>query len=310
MRRSDDTDSGRSSAPGDLISRHSGDRHAPVGVIEPASAPPPIYATSLKVLRRQHDAAAAQLRIAPPPPPPPPSSTAEPILLSRRRRAVPATTAALAQLRRNTIAVHAADWSELLRLNHCTGVGTLPAPAATSATSKSSECLGPGSAANTLPKLRIRRPRPRVLNADTSVAPNDPVASASQPPGPEFIRNSSRSPVELDICAATGKCRSPDQRRTVNVLLLNGRTLRIACNALHTTARHVFETVIRSERYAENFFLGLCALIGGDFVFLPAEVRVHKVAPQIWRAANIGGAVMFTLFVRVRLQLPNLRGFG
>lgn len=31
------------------------------------------------------------------------------------------------------------------------------------------------------------------------------------------------------------------------------------------------------ENLAENFFLGLCALIGGDFVFLPYDLKIYKV---------------------------------
>lgn len=72
------------------------------------------------------------------------------------------------------------------------------------------------------------------------------------------------------------KC-PPDQRRTVSILLLNGRSLKIACNSLTATADQIFQTIVHSERYEENFFLGLCALIGGDFVFLPGELKVYKV---------------------------------
>lgn len=68
-----------------------------------------------------------------------------------------------------------------------------------------------------------------------------------------------------------------EQRRSVSVLLLNGRSARIACNSLTTTAQQIFETVIRAEGFAENFFLGLCALIGGDFVFLPPDLKIYKV---------------------------------
>lgn len=66
-------------------------------------------------------------------------------------------------------------------------------------------------------------------------------------------------------------------RRVVNVLLLNGRSINISCNTATTTAVQILEAVVRAENLADNFFLGLCALIGGDFVFLPADMKIHKV---------------------------------
>lgn len=236
------------------------------------------------------------------------------------------------QQRRNTIAVNASDWEEVMR---DTGLRPLQPPRGHIVHSKSSECLtqrladdGPAAAANrqpsntaTLPKLRVRRVRPRALTANNVIdAPTDvdngpscdPTATAGgsggSGGGPEFIRNSAGAPLELDITDG-GKC-PPGERRTVSVLLLSGRTQRIRCNALTATAQQILETVLRAEAFAENFFLGLCALIGGDFVFLPGDVRVRKVAPHIWRAACFGDGVMFTLFLRIRFLLPTLRDLG
>lgn len=66
----------------------------------------------------------------------------------------------------------------------------------------------------------------------------------------------------------------------MNVLLLNGRSINITCNSMTTTSRQIFETVIKEENLVENFFLGLCALIGGDFVFLPPDLKIHKVSKR------------------------------
>lgn len=63
----------------------------------------------------------------------------------------------------------------------------------------------------------------------------------------------------------------------MNVLLLNGRSINITCNSTSTTARQVFDAVIHIENLVENYFLGLCALIGGDFVFLPPDLKIYKV---------------------------------
>lgn len=62
------------------------------------------------------------------------------------------------------------------------------------------------------------------------------------------------------------------------VLLLNGKSIKITCNPAAATAQEIFETVIKCENFVENFFLGICALIGGDFVFLPPDLKIHKVS--------------------------------
>lgn len=322
--RSDDTDSGRSSAPGDTQSRHSSGRGSsePVSTVHPprpaSSRSPPIYATSLKVLRRnqQQAAAAAATNVVKAPTPSTLKKSAVEQLRHRRRDAT-----VNQHPRRNTIAVNASDWEEVMR-----DTGLRPLQSADNhhpvglVHSKSSECLsqrqsdsGPSNMQTqhtaTLPKLRVRRVRPRALTTNNIIeAPHAHAIEPTATAGPEFIRNSARDPVELDITERS-KC-PPAERRTVSVLLLSGRTQRIRCNALTTTAQQIFETVMRAESFAENFFLGLCALIGGDFVFLPGEVRVRKVAPQIWRAACFGDGIMFTLFLRIRFLLPTLRGLG
>jgi len=99
----------------------------------------------------------------------------------------------------------------------------------------------------------------------------------------------------------------------VNVLLLNGRKYRVICNPVATTTRMLFERIIKSEQICENYILGLCALVGGDFVFLSADLKIYKVAPQIWiqsatRKTNEPvPSTLFTLYLRVKFFLPTLR---
>lgn len=80
-------------------------------------------------------------------------------------------------------------------------------------------------------------------------------------------------------------------QRVVNVLLLNGRSINITCNAINTTAKQILDTVLRAENLYENFFLGLCALINGDFAFLPRELKIYKVVHNsliMWLQSNGG----------------------
>lgn len=97
------------------------------------------------------------------------------------------------------------------------------------------------------------------------------------------------------------------------MLLLNGCNYNITCNPLSTNTRMVFEAIIKSEQVTENYILGICALIGGDFVFLPMDLKIYKVAPQVWiqlatKKSNeeIKNPV-FSLYLRVKFFLPTLR---
>lgn len=96
-------------------------------------------------------------------------------------------------------------------------------------------------------------------------------------------------------------------------MLLNGRTYNIVCNPLGTNTRMVFEAIIKSEQISENYILGLCALIGGDFVFLPKDLKIYKVAPQVWihsatkKSNDEIKNPVFSLYLRVKLFLPTLR---
>lgn len=105
-------------------------------------------------------------------------------------------------------------------------------------------------------------------------------------------------------------------KKFVSVLLLNGKKINILCNALTVTTKQIFEAIIRSENILENYFLGLCALLGGDFVFLPPDLKIYKIAPQMWTTASNkknqtdveAESCMFSLFLRIKFFLPTLRG--
>lgn len=128
--------------------------------------------------------------------------------------------------------------------------------------------------------------------------------------GPDFIVKSFVAPKQIDL--SDEKCLN---KKMVNVLLLNGNIVQIVCNPITVTAQELFESVVQTENYVENYFLGLCAIIGGDFVFLPMDLKVYKVAPQSW--VNLPkkpgmpcqeNLLTFSLFIRIKFYLPTLRG--
>uniref|UniRef100_A0A182JG05 FERM and PDZ domain-containing protein 2 n=1 Tax=Anopheles atroparvus TaxID=41427 RepID=A0A182JG05_ANOAO len=135
-----------------------------------------------------------------------------------------------------------------------------------------------------------------------------PGGTGANQAGPEFIRNSYAAPKSIDLTDA-----KTQHRRIVTILLLNGTKVNVTCNPTTTLARHIFEAILRLENLTENFFLGLCALIGGDFVFLPSDLKIYKVAPQIWintskKCTLMAENIVFMLYVRIKFFLPTLRG--
>ncbi|GAB0090488.1 FERM domain [Sergentomyia squamirostris] len=158
------------------------------------------------------------------------------------------------------------------------------------------------------PLLHVRRP---VGNVQTDSKENILAKSMQYiEKGPDFIVKSFVTPKQIDISDA--KCQN---RRSINVLLLNGHILRIICNPITTTAYHIFQAIMETENCVENFFLGLCALIGGDFVFLPLDLKIYKVAPQAWinmssKKGNVMENLTFSLYIRIKFYLPTLRGIS
>lgn len=67
--------------------------------------------------------------------------------------------------------------------------------------------------------------------------------------------------------------------------------------------------MVESEGITENFTLGLAMLVSGDFVYLPADIRLCKVAPSAWSGMSRKQPYYsFTLYLRVKFYLPSLRG--
>lgn len=185
----------------------------------------------------------------------------------------------------------------------------------------------------TEPKLRVKRPTDPVcgLKIRKCVSTDDfrmQVNCGRRRPeftGPDFIMKSFVPPKQIDL-SALGTDRH-SAKRFINILLLNGRTIQVLCNAGTINTRQILEAIFRVEGYEENYFLGLCVIIGGDFVFLPMDLKVHKVAPQGWtvpaaqaakkaHGRNAAAAalvvaeanVSLSLFIRVKFYLPTLRG--
>lgn len=68
---------------------------------------------------------------------------------------------------------------------------------------------------------------------------------------------------------------------------------------------------MESEGISENFTLGLAMLVSGDFVFIPPEVRLCKMAPSGWgnSSQKHHPYYSFTLYLKIKFFLAALRNF-
>ncbi|XP_045774650.1 tyrosine-protein phosphatase non-receptor type 13-like [Maniola jurtina] len=120
--------------------------------------------------------------------------------------------------------------------------------------------------------------------------------------GPEFIVRASQPVKHIDL-TVSAIC----DKRVITVVLLNGQRVEVMCDPNTVTAGQIFEALVSSEKYEHNFMLGIAILIGGDFVFLPDDYKIKKVAPEKWHK-NKNKAndedISVTLFLRIKFFLP------
>ncbi|CAH0694425.1 unnamed protein product [Spodoptera exigua] len=122
--------------------------------------------------------------------------------------------------------------------------------------------------------------------------------------GPEFIVRASQPARHMDLTMS-----SVCDKRVITVVLLNGQKVEVLCDPNVITAGQLFEALVHSEKYEHNFMLGIAVLIGGDFVFVPDDYKIKKVAPEAWHKTNSkrrlsGDESMLTVFLRIKFFLP------
>lgn len=122
--------------------------------------------------------------------------------------------------------------------------------------------------------------------------------------GPEFIIRASQPTKKMDLTLSANA-----DKRVVTVVLLNGQKVDVTCDPSLITAGQLFEALVHSEKYEHNFMLGVAILIGGDFVFLPDDYKIKKIAPENWhkvgsKKKHSEESVALTLFLRIKFFLP------
>lgn len=121
--------------------------------------------------------------------------------------------------------------------------------------------------------------------------------------GPEFIVRASQPAKHMDLTLS-----ALSEKRIVTVVLLNGQRVEVFCDPTIITAGQLFEALVHSEKYEHNFMLGIAVLIGGDFVFLPDDYKIKKIAPESWHKGSNKKKVVeefsLTVFLRIKFFLP------
>lgn len=121
--------------------------------------------------------------------------------------------------------------------------------------------------------------------------------------GPEFIVRASQPVKHMDLTLSAFS-----EKRIITVVLLNGQRVEVLCDPNLITAGQLFEALVHSEKYEHNFMLGIAILIGGDFVFLPDDYKIKKVAPESWHKTSNKKKglenIAVTVFLRIKFFLP------
>ncbi|KAM3959646.1 tyrosine-protein phosphatase non-receptor type 13 [Aphomia sociella] len=122
--------------------------------------------------------------------------------------------------------------------------------------------------------------------------------------GPEFIVRASQPVKHIDLTLS-----ALSEKRVITVVLLNGQRVEVLCDPNVISAGQIFEALVHSEKYDQNFMLGVAVLIGGDFIFLPDDYKIKKIASESWHKSSskknkVVDEDLLTVFLRIKFFLP------
>ena len=129
--------------------------------------------------------------------------------------------------------------------------------------------------------------------------------------GPEFVVMGESDPVTLDLhCSAASSRNAPC--RTVQVVMLDGKRLRVLCNPLTVTAGEVLDNVLSHEDIRETAYFALALREGSsndeEYWCLSGDAKLSKVAPSGWKQPprshpnpnSVSSDSVFVVYLRFR----------
>ncbi|XP_078532408.1 tyrosine-protein phosphatase non-receptor type 13 isoform X3 [Lissotriton helveticus] len=128
--------------------------------------------------------------------------------------------------------------------------------------------------------------------------------------GPEFVKMTSEPYIALDLPASilTKKMKSEDIRRKVNIILLSGQRLELTCDT-KTTCKDVFDMVVAHIGLVEHHLFALASFKDNEYLFVDAELKLSKVAPEGWKEdpkKKSKTAIHFCLFFRIKFFVDDI----
>ncbi|XP_066137264.1 tyrosine-protein phosphatase non-receptor type 13 isoform X3 [Saccopteryx bilineata] len=128
--------------------------------------------------------------------------------------------------------------------------------------------------------------------------------------GPEFVKMTIEPFICLDLPRSilTKKGKNEDNRRKVNVMLLNGQRLELTCDT-KTICKDVFDMVVAHIGLVEHHLFALATLKDNEYFFVGSDLKLTKVAPEGWKEEpkkKNKTAVNFTLFFRIKFFMDDV----
>uniref|UniRef100_A0A2K5EFZ1 Tyrosine-protein phosphatase non-receptor type 13 n=1 Tax=Aotus nancymaae TaxID=37293 RepID=A0A2K5EFZ1_AOTNA len=122
--------------------------------------------------------------------------------------------------------------------------------------------------------------------------------------GPEFVKMTIEPFISLDLPRSilTKKGKNEDNRRKVNIMLLNGQRLELTCDT-KTICKDVFDMVVAHIGLVEHHLFALATLKDNEYFFVDPDLKLTKVAPEGWKEEpkkKTKATVNFTLFFRIK----------
>ncbi|XP_007997354.2 tyrosine-protein phosphatase non-receptor type 13 isoform X10 [Chlorocebus sabaeus] len=128
--------------------------------------------------------------------------------------------------------------------------------------------------------------------------------------GPEFVKMTIEPFISLDLPRSilTKKGKNEDNRRKVNIMLLNGQRLELICDT-KTICKDVFDMVVAHIGLVEHHLFALATLKDNEYFFVDPDLKLTKVAPEGWKEEpkkKTKATVNFTLFFRIKFFVDDV----
>ncbi|KAK0044239.1 tyrosine-protein phosphatase non-receptor type 13 [Biomphalaria pfeifferi] len=128
--------------------------------------------------------------------------------------------------------------------------------------------------------------------------------------GPEYFHYEKKPAIKIILPHQAEGSRHATVARRVILVHLTGQKFEVLLDP-STTGRQLFDAIIPNLDLDDFYFFGFTYISEGEHIFLDAETKLHKVAPDGWKEGpkNLVLPSTFTLYVRVKFYPDSLTDF-